>query len=135
LAQTNTAGGFIGANNSDGIFGGAGGTVNTDATALGYYQLTTSDQSMSKVTSANYRYEYNQSFFEVLVKSNGVQGASGDKGTVITFTFSVSLQGAINAAMTGPYNDDVSVPITVAFTVRPPEATFLTNTWGSVTIA
>jgi hypothetical protein len=135
LAQTNTAGGFIAANSSDGIVGGSGGTVNTDATSLGYYQLTTSDQSMSKVTSTNYRYEYNQSFFEVLVKSNGVQGSNGDKGTVITFTFSVSLQGAINSSMGGPFNDNVSVPITVAFTVRPPVTTYLTNTWGNVTIA
>jgi hypothetical protein len=45
------------------------------------------------------------------------------------------MAGAINASMTGPYNDDVNVTLTARFDIVEPEVTFLTKTWVNPTIA
>jgi hypothetical protein len=114
---------------------GSGQTLTSENLNLGYWACTGVNQSMRKITSSNYRYEYNTDFTEVGVKTNGVQGANNDNGTIITFQFDVSLAGAINAAMTGPYNDDVNVTLSVKFDIVEPETTFLTKTWTNPTIA
>jgi hypothetical protein len=132
LVATNTAGGMIAATASDGKTG-SGGTVDNDATALGYYNLTTSNQILSKIRSTNYRYEYNADFFQVSAKTNGVQGANGDVGTVITLQFDVSMAGHISAADSSNFNDAVSVPVTPSYVIVYPETTYLSATWGTVT--
>jgi hypothetical protein len=114
---------------------GSGQTLTSENLNLGYWACTSSNQSMRKITSNNYRYEYNTDFTEILVKTNGVQGGNNDNGTVITFQFDISMAGAINPSMTGPYNDDVNVTLTARFDIVEPEVTFLTKTWVNPTIA
>jgi hypothetical protein len=114
---------------------GSGQTLTSENLNLGYWSCTGTNQSMRRITSNNYRYEYNTDFTQVGVKTNGVQGSNNDNGTIITFQFDVSLAGAINAAMTGPYNDNVDVTLTVRFDIVEPETTFLTKTWVNPTIA
>lgn len=132
--QTNQAGGSISGGASGGRTG-SGGTVNTNSTTLGYYQLTTSNQAMQKITSANYRYEYNTDFTQVGVRTNATNvSGSGDNGAVLTFQFDVSLAGKIGTGNSG-FNDAVNVTLNVRFDIVPPETTYLANTWGSITIA
>jgi hypothetical protein len=114
---------------------GSGGTVNTGSTSLGYWQLTTSPQVLSKITSTNYRYEYTQDYTQVSVQTNGLQGSNADNGTVITWTFLTSDEGKINSSDPANFNDNVSVNVTVTYTVYPPESTYLTNSWGTITFA
>jgi hypothetical protein len=130
---TNQAGGFIAGATSDGKTG-TGGTVNTDATTLGYWALTTSDQTMSQITSSNYRYEYNTDFTRIQVKSNGVQGANNDVGTVITFTFDYSMAGQI-VAQAANFDDAIDVTFGVRFDIVEPEVTYLAKTWTNPSIA
>ena len=132
LVATNTGGNMIAGTTSDGKTG-SGGTVDNDSTTLGYWNLTTSNQILSKVRSTNYRYEYNADFFQVSVKTNGVQGANADNGTVITFTYLSSMAGHISGSDTSNFNDDINVTITPSYVIVYPETTYLTDSWGTVT--
>ena len=132
LVATNTGGNMIAATTSDGKTG-TGGTVDNDSTGLGYWNLTTSNQILSKIRSTNYRYEYNADFFQVSVKTNGVQGSNGDNGTVITFTYLSSMAGHISASDTSNFEDAINVTITPSYVIVYPETTYLTDSWGTVT--
>lgn len=132
LVATNTGGNMIAATTSDGKTG-TGGTVDNDSTGLGYWNLTTSNQTLSKIRSTNYRYEYNADFFQVEVKTNGVQGSNSDNGTVITFTYTSSMAGHISASDTSNFNDAINVTITPSYVIVYPETTYLTDSWGTVT--
>jgi len=132
LVATNTGGNMIAATTSDGKTG-TGGTVDNDSTTLGYWNLTTSDQILSKIRSTNYRYEYNADFFQVSVKSNGAQGSNSDNGTVITFTYLSSMAGHISGSDTSNFNDAINVTITPSYVIVYPETTYLSDSWGTVT--
>ena len=132
LVATNTGGNMIAATTSDGKTG-TGGTVDNDSTTLGYWNLTTSNQILSKIRSTNYRYEYNADFFQVSVKTNGVQGSNSDNGTVITFTYLSSMAGHISASDTSNFNDAINVTITPSYVIVYPETTYLSDSWGTVT--
>lgn len=125
---------------------GTGGTVNTAATGVGYYGLTTTDQVLSKITSTTTA--YTSDYIQLAVKSNGTQGTNGDKGTVITFTLTL-YSGAQTAYAAPPANppatgtttnnttteDAINVTINHRIDVVYPETTNLSNSWGTVTIA
>jgi hypothetical protein len=108
---------------------GAGGTVNTAATTLGFWQTTTALQEVSKITSANYRYEYNSDYTNVRVKTSGVSGSDGDLGSVMTLEFNQYMFSTFVGL-----NDTVNVTVSHRIDVVYPESTFLANTWGAVTI-
>jgi hypothetical protein len=108
---------------------GTGGTVVTNSTTIGYYNLTTTNQTLVNITSATVG--YTSDFATLVVKSNGVQGTNADVGTVITFTLTLS-----SAARTAPaFNDSINVTVNHRVDVVYPETTNLTSSWGTVTIA
>ena len=104
---------------------GTGGTATTTNGNLGYYQANTALQTLSQVTSANYRYEYNQDFSNIRVKTSGVTGADGDNGAVVTITFGYYMFSTFAGT-----NDDVNITVNHRIDVVPPETTYLANTWG-----
>ena len=113
---------------------GSGQTQNTNNTALGYYNLTTSDQTIVSLTAISSPYTaYPSDTVVINVKSNGVQGSNADVGTVITFT--ITLTSAAQATLDGGYNDSINISIPSRIDVVYPESTNLTATWGTVTIA
>lgn len=129
---------------------GTGGTVSASNTALGYWNCTTSNQSIITLTSASATADYSSNSIAVGIKTNGVQGANADVGTVFTFTIDLTDAAAdtntapsgipvyvpAGAAPTqGAFNDGLNLAITTNITVRPPETTNLTSSWGTVTIA
>ena len=67
---------------------------------------------------------YVDSFINILTKTNGTQGAHGDVGSVITIytVWDEVPDGAI-----------VNSGSNVTLTVRPPESTNISNTWGTIT--
>ena len=111
---------------------GSGETETTNDLTIGYYDLTTSNQVISRVDESGAAYTpYTADYITVAVKSNGVQGANGDVGTIITWT--ITLEAAATGA--GGFNDDINVSFTSALNVTYPEtASGLSNTWGTVTI-
>lgn len=111
---------------------GTGETETTNNLTIGYYDLTTSNQTISRIDESGAAYTpYTADFVTVAVKSNGVQGANGDVGTIITWTITVTG----GATSSGGFNDNVNVNFTSKLNFTDPEtASGLTDTWGSVTI-
>lgn len=109
---------------------GSGGTVNTANTGLGYWALTTSGQTVSQITSANYRYEYNSDYTYVNLRTNGVQGSNGDVGSVLYIDF-----GWYMFSTYAGLNDDINVTVSHRIDIVYPETTYLQNSWGTVTIS
>ena len=111
---------------------GTGETETTNDLTIGYYDLTTSNQVISRVDESGAAYTpYTADWISVAVKSNGVQGANGDVGTIITWT--ITLTGG--SASSGGFNDNVNIVFTSKVNITYPEtASGLSNTWGTVTI-
>jgi hypothetical protein len=105
---------------------GTGGTATTTNTNIGYWGLTTSYQTLIELTSASGA-TYGSNSVKIEVKSNGVQGSNADVGTIVTFQITLT-----DAAADG-FDDTVNLSIGTNFTVRAPEVTNLSNTWGSQT--
>jgi len=106
---------------------GGSGVLNTDyfiESAIGYYGLGVAPIEVFKqFTLGGGAYPTNHLTIEA--QTNGVQGATGDNGSLVTLT--VILNDDVGAG------DPVDGTTTVTATVNFPETTNLTNTWGVVT--
>jgi hypothetical protein len=109
---------------------GAGGTVNTANTSLGFWQAGTVTTTISQITSANYRYEYNQDFTNVRVRTDGVAGSNGANGGNLFLDFGTSKTSTFAGT-----NDDVNVTVNHRIDIVLPESTFLANTWGIIGVS
>jgi len=125
---------------------GTSGTVNTAATSIGYYGLTTSNQVLSQITSATAG--YTGDYVYLGAQSSGASGSNGDKGNVVTFT--LYMYSAARAALPTPpaagpggtpptintsVNDSINVTVNHRVDIVYPETTNLSASWGTVTIA
>jgi hypothetical protein len=123
---------------------GTGGTVVTNA-PNGYWGLTTSFQTLSKITSTTS--PYTGDYVQLDVKSSGVTGSNGDKGAVVTFQLTLysAAQSTFPAPPANPpgtgtttnnttTEDSINITINNRVDVIYPESTNLSNTWGTVTI-
>lgn len=108
---------------------GTGGTVNTNNTALGYYSLTTTGQTIASITSATYT--YTGDYVTASIRSNGTVGADGDKGNIVYLDF--VLYSSARAA-NQLFNQTLNVTWNHRIDVVYPESTNLTNSWGTVTV-
>ena len=118
LFTTNLGGGNIMATRGKGVTG-AGGTVGTNA-SLGYWNLTTSVQVAASITSTVAT--YGGDVANVNIKTNGVQGANGDVGSVITLQF-----GYTSAQEGLDFNSAISANVGVRIDIVLPETTYLTS--------
>jgi hypothetical protein len=109
---------------------GTGGTVNTANTSLGYWAAGTVTNVVSQITSANYRYEYNQDFTNVRIRTDGVAGSSGSNGANLFIDFGTSKTSTFAGT-----NDDVNVTVNHRIDIVLPESTFLANTWGIIGVS
>ena len=107
---------------------GTGGTLTTDGSAIGFWDLTTSDQTLIRLTDTTAAYTTN--YVEVLARISGAAGSNGGLGNVITFTINYN-----DAAADPGAANAINMIINANVVVTPPETTNLTNTWGSVTAA
>jgi len=115
--------------NTNGGRTGAGGTVGTNATTVGYYNLTIANVTVVSVTSTTASYTTDTG--TITVRTNGTRGSFNDNGDIISFWATVnSTQGS--GALS--FNDSLSVTPTVTVDVSYPEVTNLSNTWGAVTV-
>jgi len=125
---------------------GAGGTVNTNATNIGYYNLTTNYQTLCKITATTS--PYTGDYIQLDVKSNGVQGANADVGTVVSFALTLysaaqstypsppaNPPGTGTRTDTATTEDAINITVNNYLAVVYPETTNLTSTWGTVTLA
>ena len=116
LFTTNLGGGNIRGVNGTAITG-AGGTVGTN-TGRGYWQLTSSPQLAASITSTVSTYTGDVA--NVNIRTNGVQGANGDVGSVIT------LQIGYTSPQEGlDFNSAISANVGVRVDIIRPENTSL----------
>lgn len=106
---------------------GSGETLTTDGTTIGYWDLTTSDQTILKLTSDNSTYTGNT--LEILLKVAGAAGSNGGLGTqvIFTITYTDGADEAFDDAVSGTFRHRID-------TVKP-ETSNLTDVWGTVTIS
>lgn len=104
---------------------GGGGNAPTVSTNSGYYALTTANVTAFTQTASTGPSGYLSTFIRVIVKSNGTQGSNGDAGSVITI---YTIWDEVPDGLTAAANSATTL------TVRPPETTYLSNTWGAITL-
>ena len=139
-----TVGGYTNVRN------GTGGTQTAVNTALGYWNAGTSNNSMITLTSASGTADYSSNSIAIGIKTNGVQGANGDVGTILTFQIDLTDSAADTnttppgipayspagtAPTQGNFNDALNITIPVSITIRPPETTNLPTAITSPTCA
>ncbi len=111
---------------------GTGGTLSTNDTALGYYNITTGNTTVVSVTSVTTNYTTDTA--SIAVRTNGTQGANADNGTTIDFWATINSTSGGNTPG-GSFDDSLSLTPTVSIDVTYPETVNLTNSWGTVTIS
>ena len=101
---------------------GTGETLTTNGLAIGYWDLTTSNQTILKLTSDNANYTANT--LEVLMRVAGAAGSNGGLGTQVIYdiTYTDGADEAFDDAVSGTFRHRVDI--------TPPETTFLSNSWG-----
>ena len=114
---------------SQGIAGGSRGNVKANVTTLGYWGLTTTNQTIANVQTSGSIYTYKTDYANVNLKTNGVQGASGDVGSTISFNF---FANSTVAQTNSNFNDNVNGTILHRIDIVQPETTYLANTWGVI---
>lgn len=98
---------------------GGSGTADTEATTVGYHDMSTSNQLVFRQYEGDSPYTSN--YISVQAKSNGAQGVNGDSGSVLTFTITWADAAADN------FNDTVNGTVTNTITHRTPNTTALNN--------
>jgi hypothetical protein len=106
---------------------GANGTVTTDLTTSGFWNLTTSYVTFTKITttSATYTGDYAQ----IGIKTDGAAGSNAGNGNIV----SILLTGF--SGLQSGFDDAVSVTVNYDISVTYPETTYLSTTWGNITVA
>ncbi len=96
--------------------------------SYGYYRIPTTDSTIFKQTAATSTSDtgYGVSYIKVDIRTNGSQGLNGDNGStlVITTTWDEVPNGMLSSNGTS-----------MTLTVKPPSTSYLTNTWGTVTVS
>lgn len=105
--------------------GGAG--TATVASTIGYYDMTTVDQTLFTQYATGAPYTVN--YVQVSARYTGALGANGDKSPQLTITV------LFNDAETDTFNDTVVGTLTSTLVARAPSTTYLTNVWGTPTLA
>ena len=107
---------------------GAGGTVVTDTTTLGYYGESTGANQRLRINSTSY---YTGDYVYMNVNTNGTAGSYSANGNTVTLTF-----GAFSAS-TGSTQpaDSINITLGIGCQAIEPPTTYITKTWGTITIS
>ena len=102
--------------------GGTGYTQNTFLSSQGFYNLTTTPVVYLQLTDSPSSADYTSNYLQILCSVNA-------GGTVVTITLY-----AVDAAA-DTFNDTVTGTFGTQGLIAPPETTYISNTWGTPTIA
>jgi hypothetical protein len=110
---------------------GTGGIVNYDyTTSYGFYELTTTYRNYTRLDGNTYPYTGDYVFIRIL--TNGTAGSYGGNGTQITINFYCYSD---STGTSTPTADPIDVTVNYNVTAVYPSASYLSNTWGTATIA
>jgi hypothetical protein len=110
---------------------GTGGASVTDVTASGFYNLTTSYTTFVSIAGQTYPYTGDSLLYQLL--TNGTAGSNAGNGNVITLFFQTT--SGTTGTGPSPTSDPMNVTVNYTITVTYPSTTYLTNSWGTATIA
>jgi hypothetical protein len=116
---------------------GTGYTVTTNGFANGFWDFTTSNVTLFRLTETTAA--YNTNYVEVLAQVTGTAGSNGGKGNVLTLTINYNDQAADQVfaadktAVTA--QDQINMTMRTRIDVLRPETTNLTDVWGTITVA
>lgn len=105
---------------------GTGGDTLTQNTSVGYYNLTTTYQTLFSIGSTSVTADYGNNYATVEAKLGGALGAAGSNVVYIKYTL-YDTAGDL-------YLDQVSGTTALYCGYTPPETTYLTSTWGTPSI-
>jgi hypothetical protein len=105
--------------------GGGGNSPTVDSTR-GYYGLTSSNATIFTQTASTGPIEYQDSFISIIARTNGTQGTNNDAGSVITIH---TLWDQVPDGLTVSDGTETTVSVIT------PESTFITNTWGAISVS
>jgi len=108
---------------------GTGASANTNLTAIGFYNLATSNILFLDIDSSSYPYV--DDYIKINIRTNGGAGSYSGNGNIVTFDITTY------SSTTGSsfVNDALDVTINYQITVTYPPTTYLTNSWGTATLA
>lgn len=93
----------------------------------GYFALTTANANVFTQTASGGSYvSYLGTNIKFLVKSNGTQGTNGDAGSVVT-VYCIWSEVPTGVALTSG--------TATTLTMKPPETTYVANTWGAISLS
>ena len=113
----------------------------TLATTIGYYDMTTSYQTIFQrdlTTSGSPYISGGANNVKIEAKSNGTQGSNSDAGTVVTFKISwLDASSDDTGYDKADYNvlDEMDGTVRNSISRIPPSSTYLTATWGTTAAA
>jgi len=116
---------------------GTGGTLTTNGLGIGFWDITTTNQTIIRLTSTGTNYTGN--YVNIAVRVTGATGSNGGLGAQILFTIDYVDGAADDTQDLGvpPVSntlDAINMTINSDIIITPPETTNLTNTWGTPTI-
>lgn len=103
---------------------GSGITLNTNNTAIGYYDLTTSEQMLIKVTDTTAAYTASNANLNVYYQGATTRGA---KGNVVRFRLNLAVSNKT-------WNDTISMGLRHRVDIQYPSTTYLANAAGTPSV-
>jgi hypothetical protein len=106
---------------------GTGETLTTNGSAIGYWDLTTSNQTLIRLTQDTAPYTAN--YIDIFARVAGAAGSNGGLGTQVIFQIDY-----VDGSADGGFNDGISGTVRNRIDIVKPEITYLADVWGSITV-
>jgi hypothetical protein len=106
---------------------GTGETLTTDGSSIGYWDLTTSNQTLIRLTQDTAPYTAN--YIDIFAKVAGAAGSNGGLGTQVIFQIDY-----VDGSADGGFDDGISGTVRNRIDIVKPEITYLADVWGSITV-
>jgi hypothetical protein len=106
---------------------GTGETFTTNGSAIGYWDLTASNQTLVRITQDTSPYTDN--YIDIFARVAGAAGSNGGLGTQVIFQIDY-----VDGSPDGGFNDGISGTVRNRIDIVKPEITYLADVWGSITV-
>jgi hypothetical protein len=106
---------------------GTGETLTTDGSAIGYWDLTTSNQTLIRLTEDTAPYTAN--YIDIFARVAGAAGSNGGLGTEVIFQIDY-----VDGSADGGFNDGIIGTVRNRIDIVKPEITYLSDVWGTITV-
>lgn len=109
---------------------GSGGTVNVNQT-VGFYSFNTI--SLNLFDQVYQTGTYSSDYVQIFASSSGGAGSNNGNGNVLTITYQAN--SGTTGSSGGSPADDINCSLNITCRVWAPNSGFISNSWGTITIA